>query len=214
MSRPFRGKAWRNPCLTLSLSARVIILSRTSVMGRIRHRFEVSTIETGRGSVFFRRATAGRQFDDLPIPAWHLYNPAEYRHKISRLLARRPPVTMAEFSRGCVYKCDFCASKITMALGYRKKSPERCAEEVKAMHRLGWREFMLADDIFSSDNRWATAVCEAICRSGIKMAWSCTNGIRVESADRKLFDAMQSAGCYRVSFGFESGDDSVFKGLR
>src|SRR5262245_385784 len=109
--------------------------------------------------------------DDLPIPAWHLYNPAEYRNKITRLLARCPPVTMAEFSRGCVYKCDFCASKITMALGYRKKSPERCAEEVKAMHRLGWREFMLADDIFSSDNRWATSVCESICRSGIKMAW-------------------------------------------
>jgi anaerobic magnesium-protoporphyrin IX monomethyl ester cyclase len=149
--------------------------------------------------------------DDLPMPAWHLYDPAEYRNKISRLLARCPPVTMAEFSRGCVYKCDFCASKITMALGYRKKSPARCAEEVKAMHRLGWREFMLADDIFSSDNRWATAVCEAICRSGVKIAWSCTNGIRVESADWKLFDTMRRAGCYRVSFGFESGDDAVLR---
>jgi anaerobic magnesium-protoporphyrin IX monomethyl ester cyclase len=167
--------------------------------------------DSGGNACFSGERLPINNLDDLPLPAWHLYDPVEYRNKISRLLARRPPVTMAEFSRGCVYKCDFCASKITMALGYRKKSPDRCAEEVKAMYKLGWREFMLADDIFSSDNRWATAVCDAICRSGIKMAWSCTNGIRVESADWKLFDAMRRAGCYRVSFGFESGDDAVLK---
>ena len=67
--------------------------------------------------------------DDLPMPAWHLYNINDY-YKMSRLLAKKLPVTMAEFSRGCVFRCDFCASKITLALGYRKKSPKRCAEEV------------------------------------------------------------------------------------
>jgi anaerobic magnesium-protoporphyrin IX monomethyl ester cyclase len=148
--------------------------------------------------------------DDLPMPAWDLYNLADYR-RISRLLCRRPPITMAEFSRGCVFKCDFCASKITMALGYRKKSPERCAEEVRQMHTLGFREFMLADDIFTSDENWAVDVCEAISRTGIDMAWTCSNGIRVESAKKNLFDALRKAGCYRVSFGFESGNDQVLK---
>lgn len=149
--------------------------------------------------------------DDLPMPAWHLFDPTEYKCRMSRLLARRPPVTMAEFSRGCVFKCDFCASKMTMALGYRKKSPERCAEEVKVMSRLGWREFMLADDIFTSDHRWAVNVCNAISAGGADVAWSCTNGIRVESADDELFNAMRRAGCYRVSFGFESGNDGILK---
>lgn len=148
--------------------------------------------------------------DDLPMPAWDLYEIEDYK-QISRLLCRRPPVTMAEFSRGCVFKCDFCASKITMALGYRKKSPERCAEEVRQMHRLGFREFMLADDIFTSDENWAIEVCEAITRTGIDMAWTCSNGIRVESAKKNLFDALRKAGCYRVSFGFESGNDQVLK---
>jgi anaerobic magnesium-protoporphyrin IX monomethyl ester cyclase len=148
--------------------------------------------------------------DDLPMPAWELYNLEDYK-RMPRLICRRPPITMAEFSRGCVFKCDFCASKITMALGYRKKSPERCAEEVKLMHRLGFREFMLADDIFTSDQKWAVEVCEAITKTGIDMAWSCSNGIRVESADDSLFQALRKAGCYRVSFGFESGNDEVLK---
>lgn len=149
--------------------------------------------------------------DDLPMPAWHLYKPEEYRNRMSRLLAKSPPVTMAEFSRGCIYKCDFCASKITMALGYRKKSPERCAEEVSLMSSLGWREFMLADDIFTSHHKWAVDVCNEITKRNLNMAWSCTNGIRVESADDDLFSAMKKAGCYRVSFGFESGSDSILK---
>ncbi|MFQ5450324.1 MAG: B12-binding domain-containing radical SAM protein [Nitrospinaceae bacterium] len=148
--------------------------------------------------------------DDLPFPAWDLYNPGDYK-KISRLIARRPPVTTAEFSRGCVFLCDFCASKMTMALGYRKKSPKRCSEEIKYMYDAGFREFWLADDIFTSDPKWASAVSEAILKTGIDMAWTCSNGIRVESADKELFKTMKKAGCYRVSFGFESGNDEVLK---
>ncbi len=161
------------------------------------------------------RATAPRPFidnlDDLPMPAWHLYDSRDYTDKISRLLAKRPPLAMAEFSRGCVYKCDFCASKNTMALGYRKKSPERCAEEARAMASFGYREFALADDIFTSDPAWAKKVSSAIIKTGIDMAWTCTNGIRVESADKELFKVMRAAGCYRVAFGFETGNDEVLK---
>lgn len=170
--------------------------------------------------IFYRegdavRKTASRPFiddlDELPMPAWHLFDAQKYKDRISRLLARRPPLAMAEFSRGCVYKCDFCASKNTMALGFRKKSPKRCAEEVKLMHSFGYREFALADDIFTSDPAWARAVSEAILSTGLDMAWTCTNGIRVESADMELFSAMRRSGCYRVSFGFESGNDEVLK---
>ncbi|OGT37943.1 MAG: radical SAM protein [Gammaproteobacteria bacterium RIFCSPHIGHO2_12_FULL_37_14] len=152
-----------------------------------------------------------QNLDDLPMPAWHLYDSQDYKYKISRLLAKRPPLAMAEFSRGCVFKCDFCASKNTMALGYRKKSPERCAEEVRLMHHYGYREFALADDIFTSDPTWAKSVSRAIINTGIDMAWTCTNGIRVESADNELFQTMRKAGCYRVAFGFESGNDKVLK---
>ncbi|MBF0323969.1 MAG: B12-binding domain-containing radical SAM protein [Alphaproteobacteria bacterium] len=148
--------------------------------------------------------------DDLPMPAWELYDPEDYK-KISRLICRRPPITMAEFSRGCVFKCDFCASKVTMHQGYRKKSPERCADEVERMYQLGFREFMLADDIFTSDQKWAVEVCEAISRRKVDMIWAASNGIRVESADDRLFNAMRRAGCYRVSFGFETGNDEVLR---
>jgi len=148
--------------------------------------------------------------DNLPMPAWHLYNIKDY-YQMSRLLAKRLPLAMAEFSRGCIYKCDFCASKITLALGYRKKSPERCAEEVKHLHALGYREFSLTDDIFTSDQKWSMKVSDEIYKANVDMVWTCTNGIRVESADEELFRSLKRAGCYRVSLGLESGNDEVLK---
>jgi hypothetical protein len=86
-----------------------------------------------------------------------------------------------------------------MALGLSEEISNTLRKEVKAMHGLGWREFLLADDICSSDNRWATSVCEAVCQSGIAMAWSCKNRIRMESADWKLFDTMRCA----ITRGFQ-----------
>ncbi len=148
--------------------------------------------------------------DDLPMPAWDLYHIKDY-HRIPRLLVKRLPAAVAEFSRGCVFQCNFCASKTTLGQGYRKKSPERCAEEVRQMHALGFREFWLADDIFTSDNAWAISVCEAIAKAGVDIVWTCTNGIRVESADERLFQSLRKAGCYRVSFGFESGNNEILE---
>ena len=149
--------------------------------------------------------------DDLAMPAWDLYPIDEYRSRITKIITKYPPLNTIEFSRGCVFKCDFCGSKNTMGLGYRKKSPERCGEEMAVLERLGYREALLTDDIFTSDNNWAIQVCEEISRRDLKIKWTCTNGIRVDSANDKLFKAMKRAGCYRVHFGFESGNDEVLK---
>lgn len=152
-----------------------------------------------------------KNIDDLPMPAWDIFDLGLYAKKTSRLFAKKVPFVSAEFSRGCIYKCDFCASKLTMAFGYRKKSPERCAEEVAYMAKLGIREFMLADDIFTSDAAWAQKVCEKLIAQKNQISWSCTNGIRVESSSAELFRKMKLAGCYRVAFGFESGNDEVLR---
>ena len=149
--------------------------------------------------------------DALPMPAWELYPLDEYRKRVGNLIAKYWPLTTLEFSRGCVFQCDFCGSKNTMGLGYRKKSPERCADEMAYLEKIGFREALLTDDIFTSDNHWAVEVCTAITKRKLKMAWTCTNGIRVDSANEELFRAMKTAGCYRVHFGFESGNDAVLK---
>lgn len=149
--------------------------------------------------------------DDLPMPSWESFDLNVYRNKTSPLFAKKHPFVSVEFSRGCIYRCDFCASKNTMHFGYRKKSPKRCAKEIARLRDLGVREFMLTDDIFTTDKEWAKEVCRELISLNSGLIWSCTNGIRVESADEELFRLMKKAGCYRIAFGFESGSEKVLK---
>lgn len=179
------------------------VLSRGSVVG-------IPGLVTSGSGPEWARGPLIENLDDLPMPAWQVY-PRDSQQRITKLAARHKPVTTVEFSRGCIYNCDFCGSKNTMGRGYRKKSPERCAEEMTRLASLGFKEAVLVDDIFTSDNDWAAAVCEALIRAGSPLAWSCTNGIRVDSANAELFGLMKRAGCYRVYFGLESGNDEILR---
>lgn len=184
---------------------------REILSGKNLHGIDGLAIRNGEGAIFTPERKPILDINSLPIPAWDIFDLNMYARMTSRLYARRTPFITAEFSRGCIYKCDFCASKLTMGFGYRKKSPERCAEEVRVMKSLGVREFALADDIFTTDAKWAGAVCDELIKADTGVKWSCTNGIRVESAEEGLFRKMKEAGCYRVAFGFESGNDEVLK---
>ena len=165
---------------------------------------------TGDGIISTGPAGLLNDLDELPMPAWEDY-PPDASGLASTLVARNRPVTSIEFSRGCIYSCDFCASKNTLGRGYRKKSPERCADELERLQELGFREAVLHDDIFTTDNRWASAVCEAIIERDLDIAWTCNNGIRVDAANEDLFRLMRHAGCYRVYFGMETGNADVLR---
>ncbi len=47
----------------------------------------------------------------------------------------------------------------------------------------------------------------------VKVTWACPNGIRADRVDKELISLMKQAGCYRVSFGAESGNQKVLDGI-
>lgn len=152
-----------------------------------------------------------KNLDDLPYPSWDEFNLKQYERYWSRLIARRKPVAFFETTRGCVFACNYCGSKNTVGRTFRKKSVARVIDEIKYSMRYGFREFYLVDDIFTTDVPRVKEICEAMLREELDIAWSCTNGIRVDAGDQEMFDLMHRAGCFKVAFGFESGDDRVLK---
>lgn len=152
-----------------------------------------------------------KNLDELPMPAWDMFDIKEYLPYTSRLLAERPPVSFFETTRGCVFQCDYCASKITKGSMLRKKSVDRVIEEIKYMKSFGFKEFFIVDDIFTTDVERTKEICRRIISEKLDMLWQCQNGIRVDAGDQEMFDLMKKAGCYKVAFGFESGNDEVLK---
>jgi radical SAM superfamily enzyme YgiQ (UPF0313 family) len=112
-------------------------------------------------------------------------------------------------SRGCPYRCSFCAEAGTKV---RFRSPgDVVAEMLNVYARHGIRQFRFSDDSFTLDKYRVMEFCRLLQHNAVEFAWrvSC----RVKPLDYDMLRAMVDAGCREFSFGIESFDDNVLRGL-
>lgn len=145
--------------------------------------------------------------DGLALPALELVHARDYTR------GRRGAAAPIETSRGCVYLCTFC-TKAVFGGRFRVKSPERVVREMLLIRERGYAEAVVYDDTFNLSMRRARAVTDALIAAGSPLPWNCRVGIRTDRVDADLLERMRAAGCYRVSFGVESGDQAVLDSAR
>jgi anaerobic magnesium-protoporphyrin IX monomethyl ester cyclase len=109
-------------------------------------------------------------------------------------------------SRGCPFSCDFCSRPIFGA-DMRTRSVENIVDEAEAIAGLGYERIWFADDCFTLNSKHLIAVCDELVKRHVDVAWECLS--RVDTMDSDLAAAMKRAGCIRVFFGIESGNNSV-----
>jgi radical SAM superfamily enzyme YgiQ (UPF0313 family) len=155
-----------------------------------------------------------KDLDELAFPAWHLYDIAKY--KTPSAIAKKNPVCWIESSRGCIYGCVFC-NKHCFGRTFRVKSPQRVVEEFIKVRDLGFKEIHLTDDGFTTDMERAERICDLLIEKKVNIGWSTITGIRVDRVNPILLKKMRQAGCYRVYYGIESGNqqilDNIHKGI-
>jgi anaerobic magnesium-protoporphyrin IX monomethyl ester cyclase len=149
--------------------------------------------------------------DSLPFPAYSLYEKEKY--KVPPAIARKNPVAWVETSRGCVFGCVYC-NKSCFGKTFRVKSPERIVGEFAKVKKMGFREIHLTDDGFTTNIKRAKKICDLLIESKVKIGWSTITGIRVDRVDFELLRKMRRAGCYRVYFGIESGNQKILNNIK
>jgi len=121
------------------------------------------------------------------------------------------PSTVISSSRGCPFRCAFCASQAMWGRRVERRSPLSVAREVKrVVKEFGIRLFRFSDETFNLDRRWLAALCRLIEPLGV--FWRCSIRAGLSLADD--FKRMYDAGCRDVSIGLESGDQSVLNRMR
>lgn len=148
--------------------------------------------------------------DRLPMPVWSLFDLSRYR--TPRLTCRANPVGTLETSRGCVYGCTYC-NKNVFGRTCRMKSPQRVVDEIEYMIEAGFRDIHIMDDGFTTDLKRAKQICDLIVERGLKVPWNLHNGIRVNRVDKEFLEKARDAGCYSVTFGIESGDQTILDNI-
>ncbi|MDO8629633.1 MAG: radical SAM protein, partial [Phycisphaerales bacterium] len=154
-------------------------------------------------------AASTENLDELGMPARHLLNVGDY----TSLLGRDNVITTMFTSRGCPYRCTFCDRPYSPVLsGFRCRSAKHVADEMELCLSLGIKEAFIYDDTFTVRRDRVFELCDEIKRRGIRFRWDVRAHVNTMTPD--LLRRMKQAGCDRIHYGVECGNDRMLKVIK
>ena len=120
-------------------------------------------------------------------------------------------------SRGCPYRCSFCYNTNLqdafngMGKFVRQKSVENFIEEV-ATHcrKYPAKSLFFYDDLFTYNKKWLYPFLDAF-KNEVGLPFMCTTRANVMSEETAR--RLKEAGCRTISYGIETGDEELRKGV-
>jgi radical SAM superfamily enzyme YgiQ (UPF0313 family) len=128
------------------------------------------------------------------------------------LLAQRPYTRFpVQTTRGCPWRCDFCASNVMLNEPYRKRRVADVIRDLRSVLALRKRPFIeFADDNTFVDHAWGKELCRQLIP--LKIKWFTETDISVAD-DPELLRLMRQARCRQVLIGLESPARAALEGI-
>jgi len=167
-----------------------------------------------------------RDLDALGFPDYGLVDVEAYFRLWRRGIGSRPlqigSRCMPVFtSRGCPYRCYFCAAHHIVGYRPRGYSADAVLGHVRELiERYGVDAVTFEDDNMSYDRARFERIVDGLAALPRPLAWATPNGVRADTlTDRELLRRMQASGCRYLVIGVESGNQeflnkTVKKALR
>lgn len=154
------------------------------------------------------RAEYIENLDTLPFDTWDLLPkfPLSYKSSVHKL--GRWPTTSLISSRGCPYQCRFCDNSM-FGRKVRGYSAGYLIEEIKYLQKTyGIKDIFFNDDNFLMLKKRLNEFCDLLHKEKIDLTWGCYG--RIDNInDIQMLKMMKGAGCWRISFGLESGSQEI-----
>jgi len=150
--------------------------------------------------------------DTIPFPARHLMPIHLYSPPVTKRVSTGRGSNMIT-SRGCPYECTYCETKVIWDRKVRYRSAQNVVDEMEELYvKYKVKEINFHDDILPLRKDRILELCEEIQRRKLDMKWICMN--RVNSCWPDVMEAMYKAGCRKIMFGLESGNNEILKSIR
>jgi radical SAM superfamily enzyme YgiQ (UPF0313 family) len=149
-----------------------------------------------------------KDLDILPNPAFHLVSFEDYNFKFPVPGKGELPAVNIMSSRGCPFKCNFCATPINWGRNVRMRSPEEVVDEIEGLiERYGVKIIFFFDDTFNVNTKRVEKICDLIIERNLDIFWKCD--VRIDLIDLPLLTKMKQAGLFHLSFGLEAASERV-----
>jgi len=161
------------------------------------------------GNIIKNRPRPLSNIDDLPFPDRDIFNPLS--------LMDRDGKFFFSTERGCPYNCSYCCNRKMIELysevgsSYvRFRSVEKCMEELKQIKkRWNPKEIFFIDEMFLISEERVKDFCKAYIREKIGIPFGFM--ARVEKINDGIAKILKEAGCCRIHFGIECGNEEMRK---
>lgn len=121
-----------------------------------------------------------------------------YRYNIAS--GKYLPFHVINYSRGCVFKCDFCSIQSTLG-SFRTRPVEQMVAEIQS---VGVKHLWFPDATLTANPQKARELFRALIPLNVRWLSQITLNI---AKDEAMLDLMAESGCWLVSIGFESLSD-------
>lgn len=175
---------------------------------------EKSVFEVLRGERGVIESPLIENLDSIPYPARHLLrHEAQASHHLLKgeKYGTAEAATTITSTRGCPFRCAYCAAPTIWGGKVRFRSPENFVGEVKqVITDYGCRSFRFIDDNFPLRKDRIIQITDLLEPLGIK--FRCHT--RTSLMDEQLASALKRAGCNELAFGVEVADDYVLEKIQ
>jgi radical SAM superfamily enzyme YgiQ (UPF0313 family) len=156
-----------------------------------------------------------RELDELPFPDYSLLSLEPYRESWMRH-AGYFSINMAT-TRGCPFKCNWCAKPI-YGNRYHSRSAEQVVAEIKQLQQtFPFEHIWFCDDIFGLKPGWVKRFADLVEQEQLKFRFKIQSRADLLLQEDNIRD-LARAGCESVWIGAESGSqkilDAMDKGTR
>jgi anaerobic magnesium-protoporphyrin IX monomethyl ester cyclase len=145
----------------------------------------------------------------LPRPARELIDLAPYRQAWSAAHGRFSTNVVA--SRGCPYRCNWCAKPIS-GNKFQIRPARSVAAEIRELKEVyGVEHIWFGDDVFALNHQWVQDFADEI--EAMKCALPFKIQSRADLMTHKTVAGLRRAGCEEIWMGVESGSQKVLDAM-
>ena len=165
--------------------------------------------ERGRLVRSSQRLSKNPEWAELPLPARDLVDMEPYRK--AWINAHGYFSTNMVSSRGCPYKCNWCAKPIS-GNKFHLRPAAAVAEEMKLLKdSAGVQHIWFGDDVFALDRHWVQRFAEEITRIDAAVPFKIQS--RADLMSETTVRSLKAAGCAEVWMGVESGSQTILNAM-